>query len=79
MTSIPTHEKIALIGAGPSGLAGARCLQKNGVPFQGFDAHTDLGGLWNIGNPRSTVYESAHLISSKRMTEFTEFLSLIHI
>ncbi len=73
MNAIPTQEKIALIGAGPSGLAGARCLQKNGVPFQGFDAHTDLGGLWNIGNPRSTVYESAHLISSKRMTEFTEF------
>ena len=72
-TTIPTHEQIALIGAGPSGLAGARCLQRHGVPFQGFEVHTDLGGLWNIGNPRSTVYQSAHLISSKRMTEFTEF------
>ena len=66
-------DKIALIGAGPSGLAGARCLQKHGIPFQGFEAHTDVGGLWNIHNPRSTVYESAHLISSKRMTEFSEF------
>ncbi len=68
-----TIEQIALIGAGPSGLAGARCLQKHGIAFQGFEAHTDVGGLWNIHNPRSTVYQSAHLISSKRMTEFSEF------
>src|SRR5690606_14805732 len=71
--TISTEQQIALIGAGPSGLAGARCLQKHGVAFQGFEAHGDVGGLWNIHNPRSTVYESAHLISSKRMTEFLEF------
>jgi hypothetical protein len=68
-----TRDLVALIGAGPSGLAGARCLQKHGIAFQGFEAHSDVGGLWNMGNPRSTVYESAHLISSKRMTEFSEF------
>ncbi|MNS53542.1 4-hydroxyacetophenone monooxygenase [compost metagenome] len=71
--TVPTHEQIALIGAGPSGLAGARNLQKLGVPFQGFEAHSDVGGLWDIDNPRSTVYHSAHLISSKRTTEFAEF------
>lgn len=74
--SLPEHtteDMIALIGAGPSGLAGARNLQKQGIPFQGFEAYTDVGGLWNIDNPRSTVYASAHLISSKRMTEFAEF------
>lgn len=70
---VNTQDQIALIGAGPSGLAGARNLQKLGIPFQGFEAWTDVGGLWNIENPRSTVYESAHLISSKRMTEFSEF------
>lgn len=75
----PTEQQIALIGAGPSGLAGARCLQKHGIPFQGFEAHGELGGLWNIGNPRSTVYESAHLISSKRMTEFLEFPMPAHV
>jgi len=69
-STVPTHEQIALIGAGPSGLAGARNLHKHGVPFQGFEAHSDVGGLWDIDNPRSTVYHSAHLISSKRTTEF---------
>jgi thioredoxin reductase len=68
-----TRDSIALIGAGPSGLAAARNLQKQGLAFQGFEAHTDVGGLWNIDNPRSTVYESAHLISSKTTTEFSEF------
>lgn len=55
------------------GLATARVLQKHGVPFTGFELHSDVGGLWDIANPQSTVYESAHLISSKRMTEFAEF------
>ena len=63
----------AVIGAGPMGLATARTLQTHGLPFVGFELHADVGGLWDIANPQSTVYESAHLISSKRMTEFTEF------
>lgn len=64
---------IAVIGAGPMGLATARALQAQGLPFTVLEAHDDVGGLWDIRNPASTVYESAHLISSKRMTEFTEF------
>lgn len=65
--------RYAIIGAGPSGLAGARNLSKLGIEFDGFDSAGEAGGLWNIDNPRSTMYESAHLISSKTMTEFTEF------
>lgn len=68
-----TEQKYALIGAGPSGLAGARALARHGIDFVGFESHSTVGGLWDIGNPVSTVYESAHLISSKATTEFTEF------
>jgi cation diffusion facilitator CzcD-associated flavoprotein CzcO len=63
----------AVIGAGPMGLATARNLQKYGIPFVGFELHSDVGGLWDINNPHSTMYESAHLISSRHMTEFAEF------
>lgn len=63
----------AVIGAGPMGLATARALQRAGLAFTVFEGHADVGGLWDIANPHSTVYESAHLISSKRMTEFAEF------
>lgn len=68
---MPQH--YAIIGAGPSGLAGARNLDRLGLSFDGFESAEDVGGLWNIDNPRSTVYESAHLISSRTTTEFSEF------
>ncbi|MCB0541302.1 MAG: NAD(P)/FAD-dependent oxidoreductase, partial [Bacteroidetes bacterium] len=68
-----TKEKYCIIGAGPAGLAGAKNLIENNIPFDGYDAGKDVGGLWNINNPLSTMYESAHLISSKTMTEFKDF------
>ncbi|RZO86120.1 MAG: NAD(P)/FAD-dependent oxidoreductase [Oceanococcus sp.] len=63
----------AVIGAGPMGLSMARNLAKYGLDFVGFEIHADVGGLWDIDSPTSTMYASAHLISSKRMTEFAEF------
>lgn len=63
----------AIIGAGPMGLCTARQLKKQGIGFVGFELHSDVGGLWDIDNPHSTMYQSAHLISSKGTTEFSEF------
>jgi cation diffusion facilitator CzcD-associated flavoprotein CzcO len=63
----------ALIGAGPMGLAMAKTLIEQGIPFRGFELHSDVGGLWDIDGPKSTMYETAHLISSKKMTEFADF------
>ena len=70
---INTEEKYAIIGAGPAGLSGAKALKECGIPFDGFEMGVEVGGLWNINNPRSTIYESAHLISSKTTTEFKDF------
>ncbi|GAA1984578.1 NAD(P)/FAD-dependent oxidoreductase [Microbacterium pumilum] len=67
------EHRYAVIGAGPSGLAVARALQRAGVAFDGYEASKGVGGLWDIDNPRSTMYESAHLISSRTTTEFAEF------
>ncbi|WP_114422319.1 flavin-containing monooxygenase [Nocardioides houyundeii] len=69
-TSPHTH---AVIGAGPTGLAAARNLAKRGLPWTGYELAPGVGGLWDISGPRSTVYDSAHLISSRTTTEFTEF------
>jgi hypothetical protein len=67
------ERRYAIIGAGPSGLAAARALQREGIAFDGYEASAGVGGLWDIDNPRSTMYESAHLISSRTTTEFAEF------
>lgn len=50
----------------------ARSLDRAGIDFVGFEASHDVGGLWDITNPRSTMYESAHLISSRTTTQFAE-------
>jgi hypothetical protein len=68
-----TDKIYAVIGAGPSGLAAARALAKASIAFDGYEAASGVGGLWDIDNPRSTMYESAHLISSRTTTEFAEF------
>lgn len=68
-----TREKFALIGAGPMGLAMAKVLVEQEIDFDGFELHSDVGGLWDIDGPKSTMYETAHLISSKTMTEFADF------
>lgn len=68
-----SEHKFALIGAGPMGLVMARNLRRLEVAFDGFEQHADVGGLWDVENPHSPIYSSAHLISSKRMTEIEEF------
>ena len=63
----------AVIGAGPTGLAAARNLDRHGLAWTGYELAPGVGGLWDIENPRTTIYESAHLISSRTTTEFAEF------
>lgn len=60
--------RIAVIGAGPVGLAVAKALLQHGTPYEQLEADDDLGGNWYHG-----VYETAHLISSKRTTEYPDF------
>lgn len=70
---IDRTNKYCIIGAGPCGLAAARNFSKYGIKFDAFEVHTNVGGLWDIKNPNSTMYESAHLISSKTQMHYEEF------
>ncbi|XXX80198.1 NAD(P)-binding domain-containing protein [Sorangium sp. So ce134] len=63
------HEhKHAIIGAGFSGLGVARAFKRGGIPFDAFEADDDVGGNWYHG-----VYETVHIISSRRTTEYSDF------
>lgn len=64
---------VVVIGAGPMGLCSVRRLKQQGFDVIGFEIHADVGGLWDINSPTSTMYQSAHLISSKSMTAFADF------
>jgi amino acid transporter len=59
-----------LVGGGPAGMIMARALIAEGVPFDWFERHSDLGGIWDIDNPGSPMYSSAHFISSKYTSGF---------
>lgn len=47
----PTGKRVAIIGAGPAGLACADVLARNGVQAVVFDRHPEIGGLLTFGIP----------------------------
>ena len=67
------EEKYCIIGAGPCGLAATKNFVQRGIACDCYDREDDVGGNWYFGRDSSRCYESAHLISSKRLTEYTDF------
>ena len=61
-------KKIALIGAGISGLGMARALGERNIDYDHFEKMPELGGNWKYG-----VYENVHIISSKKTTQYLEY------
>lgn len=66
-------QKYCVIGAGSSGLAVVKHFAAAGLEFDCFEREDDVGGNWYFGKPFSSVYQSTHLISSKRLTEYPDF------
>ncbi len=60
--------KMALIGAGPVGLGMAKALREHKIPYEQLEADDDLGGNWYHG-----VYETVHIISSRKTTEYADY------
>lgn len=60
--------RYCVIGAGYSGLAAAKALADQGIAYDHLEATDAIGGNWSHG-----VYDSTHLISSRRKTEYTDF------
>ncbi|CAN5571810.1 NAD(P)-binding domain-containing protein [soil metagenome] len=60
--------KFLIIGAGPCGLGIAKALKEAGIEYDQAEADDDVGGNWYHG-----VYESAHIISSRKTTEYADF------
>lgn len=54
----PTNKRVAIVGAGPAGLACADVLTRNGVKAVVYDRHTEIGGLLTFGIPSFKLEKS---------------------
>ncbi|ACK73213.1 Flavin-containing monooxygenase [Gloeothece citriformis PCC 7424] len=61
-------DKHLIIGAGFVGLGIAQALKQAGIPYDQVDASDNIGGNWYHG-----VYQTAHIISSKKITQFSHY------
>ena len=62
-----------MIGAGPAGLLAARSFKHAGIAYDQVDKNDDVGGIWDIKNEWSPMYETAHFISSKTVSNLPGF------
>ena len=68
--------RICIVGAGPCGITTAKNLLEQGLTnFVVFEKNYRLGGNWVFDetNNHASVYETTHVISSKRLSEFEDF------
>ncbi|HEX5436061.1 MAG TPA: NAD(P)-binding domain-containing protein [Gemmatimonadaceae bacterium] len=66
-------DRYCIIGAGPSGLAAARAFNQAGIPFDVLERHADVGGIWDLASAQTPMYETAHFISSRTQSAFSDF------
>ncbi|WP_105102783.1 FAD-dependent oxidoreductase [Microbulbifer pacificus] len=64
-----TDKRVAIVGAGPAGLACADVLVRNGVQPVVFDKHPEIGGLLTFGIPEFKLEKS---VMQQRRAIFTE-------
>ena len=67
--------KVAVIGAGPSGLTTLKTLREGGLDACAFEAGSRVGGQWVIDNPSGTsaAYRSLRTNTNRAMSRFTDY------
>src|SRR5688572_13995632 len=64
--------RVAIVGAGPAGLAALRALTAAGLDAVAFERGGRPGGVWTLEDRPTAAYRSLHLITSRARTEFAE-------
>src|SRR3984885_2224053 len=65
--------RVAIVGAGPGGLAAAKYAIEAGFDVTVFEASDDLGGQWCTAAGHSGVWPGMHPNTSRAMTAFSDF------
>jgi dimethylaniline monooxygenase (N-oxide forming) len=68
--------RVAVIGAGPGGLAAAKHAIQAGFDVTVFEASDDLGGQWHTTAAHSGVWPGMRTNTSRAMTAFSDFSPL---
>jgi formate dehydrogenase beta subunit len=63
------HEKVAIVGSGPAGLACAYYLRELGYPVTIFEAHSELGGMLRVGIPQYRLPREVLETEVRRLTQ----------
>ena len=63
------HEKVAIVGSGPAGLACAYYLRELGYPVTVFEAHSELGGMLRVGIPQYRLPREVLETEVQRLTQ----------
>ncbi|XP_060630291.2 flavin-containing monooxygenase 5 [Anolis sagrei] len=70
-------KRVAIIGAGSSGLCSIKCCLDEGLEPVCFDSSDDIGGLWRFKEipeeGRASIYNSVIINTSKEMMCFSDF------
>lgn len=70
-------KRVAIIGAGCSGLTAIKCCLDEGLLPVCFEREDDIGGLWNYTDSakygKGSVYKSCVINTSKEMMAFSDF------
>ena len=69
-------ERVCVIGAGPSGIAAAKAVRDaGGYALTIYDRGKEVGGNWvfDADSGHSSVFETTHIISSKRYSQYEDF------
>ncbi|HEX8123081.1 MAG TPA: NAD(P)-binding domain-containing protein [Solirubrobacteraceae bacterium] len=72
MTATP---KVALVGAGSSGIAAAKALHERSLDFDVFEKSDRVGGNWVFGNKNgmSAAYRYLHINTSRERMQYSDF------
>ena len=75
MTTSSRLPRVCIIGAGSSGIAGAKTLHERGFDFDCFELSDRVGGNWvfNNVNEVSSSYRSLHINTSRERMEYSDY------
>jgi dimethylaniline monooxygenase (N-oxide forming) len=67
--------RVAIVGAGSSGIAACQVLEERGIRFDCFEKGSDIGGLWRYENDNglASAYHCLHTNTSREATRYASY------